>query len=650
MKKCIGLFVLSCTFLLSAAQLSEDPIVLTIGQEKVTLSEFETIFMKNHPSTSVTKTELDEYMELFVKYKLKVNEASALGMDTTQAFRQEFDMYRKQLAQPYLKAPEIEQEILKEAYERLKNDYKVRQILVKVSSCAPAADTLAAYKKAELLRKEVLKTKKFADVARKSSEDSVSAANGGSIGWITALQSAYQFESAFCKLKPGEVSPIFRTSQGYHFVTVDEIRPAYGNIKVAHIFIAADPNNKASVESAQTRIQEAYTKIKNGEQFEEVCKLYSEDFNTASAGGVIAPFGIRKMNEGYESKAFSLKNTGDITEPFAGTYGYYIIKLIERVPLPDFETFSKGELLKEVQKSNRWNKSKMTVMNGIKSKYGFSQNDEIISTLTAKALANGGVFSKEYLTGLSFNWVFKIGNESYSWEELMKNIDSRMPADKTLDVCTFQKSYLDPFIENKLVAYKEQNLEKEDPKFRALITEYHEGILLFNIMNAKVWNKSIEDTTGLANFYETTKNNYMWGERAEAYLIDCKDAATEKAARKLATKLQNGKITKAKFIESLNKKDNAAIVLSEGLYSQGENAAVDKASWAPGIGESISKDGKIRFAVIKQIQPPKPKLLKEVKGLIISEYQNYLENNWLAELRVKYPVSINSGALYQLVK
>lgn len=625
-----------------------DPVLLTVGNDKITLSEFEQIFKKNNTDKKVDKVALDEYIDLFTKFRLKVKQAKDQGMDTTKAFTQELLMYRKQLSQPYLKVTDVEEKLVKEAYDRFKTDVKIKHILIRVPQCATPKDTLEAYKKIEAIRKDILKNKNFEDAAAKYSQDTVTAKKGGLLGYFTALQTAYAFENAYSSMKAGDVSQIVRTSQGYHLLKVDDVRPARGLIQVAHIFISFDKSNPQSYAAAKKKIEEVYQRLNSGDAFDNLAREYSEDYNTAQKGGELQPFGINRMQPVFEDEAFALKTPGEYSRPFEGPYGFHILKLIEKKGVPEYDVM-KNELQKEISKTKRWEMVKQTLINNTKAQYKYEFNKDVMTKLEALAAKNNGSFSKEEMKNLQADWLFKLDGKTYSYQDFAESALSKVPADKKIEICNFSKTYVDPYVDNIVLEYKESNLENEDPRFRGLMNEYRDGILLFNLMDKRVWTKSVEDTTGLKAFYEQNKNNYMWGERADAYVIDCLNADVEKQARKLAAKLQTGKITKAKFIEQLNKKNNNNIILSEGLYSKGDNAAVDNTGWKAGIGQSVDHNGRLRFAVVKSILSPQPKALKEAKGLIISDYQAYLENQWIEELRGKYPVSLNKDVLYSLI-
>lgn len=630
------------------AQSSIDPIVMTVGNDNVTLSEFKYIFEKNNNSTTVTKDALNEYMELFIKFKLKVKEAKELKMDTAAAFRNELNGYVDQLAVPYLKDKETELSYVKEIYERSKSDLRIRHILVKMPDCPLPADTLATYNKITQIAKDIKKSKDFEGAAKKFSQDTISGKNGGLLGYYTVMTLMYAFESAAYKLKPGEVSAPIRTNQGYHLIKVDDIRESRGKIKVAHIFIRANKTETDAYNKAKDRINEAYNKLNAKEDWNTVCKTYSEDFKTSGTGGELQPFGINQMVQEFEDASFNLKNSGDYSAPFETQYGWHIVKLISKDKKLTFDE-AKTDLEKQFAKSKRYELVKQAFISKLKKDYAFVENTEFIKKVEAVAGQNKNNLDKASLMKFSGIILFTYKGGSVTSDNFVKSVTDKI-GDKTIDFCTFKKKQYDEFISNTLLNYKKSQLPVENYDFKMLVNEYTEGILLFNLMDQNVWTKSVKDTVGLKAFHEANKNRYMWGERAETYIVDCKNDTVEKEARKLVQKILDGKMTKDQFLAKMNKKVKDKVFIIDGLYSQGDNTMVDGLGFKKGISATEKKDGKTRFAIVYNIRQAEPKSLKEAKGLIISDYQTYLEEEWIKALRAKYPVNVNKDVLYKLVK
>jgi peptidyl-prolyl cis-trans isomerase SurA len=315
--------------------------LMTVGSDKVGKQEFENVFKKNNSKMAANPDEktLREYLDLYINFKLKVLEAKSFGMDTAASFKKELAGYRKQLAAPYLTDKEVTEQLINEAYDRSKKEIRASHILINCKEDASAKDTLAAYNKIMAIRKKILEKKEdFGKVAMESSEDPSAKTNKGDLGFFSVFAMVYSFENACYKAKQGTVTMPFRTKYGYHIVKVVDSRPAQGEVKVAHIMLRATA--KLSKEDSlrnQNKINEVYNLLTSGQKFEELAKQYSEDKGSAKNGGILPVFGTGKMVPEFESEAFALKNVNDYSKPFTTSYGWHIVKLVERKSLPSFD-------------------------------------------------------------------------------------------------------------------------------------------------------------------------------------------------------------------------------------------------------------------------------------------------------------------------
>ena len=178
--------------------------------------------------------------------------------------------------------------------------------------------------------------------------------------------------------------------------------------------------------------------------------------------------------------------------------------------------------------------------------------------------------------------------------------------------------------------------------------EYRDGILLFELTDRQVWGKATNDTTGLQAFHEQNKTKYMWKERADVEIYNCSDKKICDAAHDLAAQ---GKSAEA-IQKQLNKEgSNSKVSVLSGKYEKGQYDVVDKSSWKKGL-EPITKinDSSYQFILVKEIIKPEPKTLKEAKGYAVSDYQEYLEKKWLADLRQKYAIEVNQPVFKSLIK
>ena len=247
---------------------SPDRTLITVADEKVSVDDFLSIYNKNRQvGEELDPKTLDEYLELFINFKLKVKEAESLGMDTLPSFVKELSGYRKQLANPYLVDNEAGENLVKEAYERLKTEIRASHILISVAEDASPSDTLKAYKKTQNIRQEILDGANFAQIARAKSDDPSAKDNSGDLGYFSALYMVYPFENAAYTTAKGEISKIIRSRFGYHFLNVTDKRPSRGEVKTAHIMVKyPSPVGKSSIKEkavAKQNIDDIYNKIIN---------------------------------------------------------------------------------------------------------------------------------------------------------------------------------------------------------------------------------------------------------------------------------------------------------------------------------------------------------------------------------------------------
>jgi peptidyl-prolyl cis-trans isomerase SurA len=377
------------------AQKGPNDILLTVDGQAVTRSEFEAIYRKNNKDAPTDRKALDDYLELFINYKLKVREAEKLGMDTVSKFRTELDGYRKQLARPYLIDRELNDALIREAYERGTEEVRASHILVQVEPDASPKDTAAAWDRIMALRNRVLKGEDFAQVARGKggSDDPSAAKNGGDLGWFSVLQMVYPFESAAYNTPVGQVSMPVRTRFGYHIIKVEGRRPARGQMKAAHIMLRSTdqdpPEQQAQVES---RIREIHARIADGTlTFADAALRYSEDEGSSGKGGELPVFGTGRMIEAFEDAAFALPSDGAVSEPVRTQYGWHIIKRIELTPPASFET-ARNELKNKISRDSRAEATRKAFLDKLRKEHNVRTFPEHIKPLYA--LVDSSIFKK----------------------------------------------------------------------------------------------------------------------------------------------------------------------------------------------------------------------------------------------------------------
>jgi peptidyl-prolyl cis-trans isomerase SurA len=630
-----------------------DPVLLTVGGDAVTKSEFESIYHKNNPKDAPDdRKALEDYLELFINFKLKVKAAKVLGKDTTQAFNNELKGYRKQLAAPYLSDKDVNERLIEEAYERMKKDVKASHILIKLPADPTPKDTLQAYNKAISIRNRVVKGENFADLARQNSDDPSAAQNGGDLGYFTSMMMVYPFETAAYKAKIDEVTMPVRTKFGYHILKVTDIRDAQGQVKCAHIMVKIPENAKDSViQAARKKIDEVASKIKAGEDFGALAQNYSDDRTSGKNGGQLPWFGTGKMVPEFEKVAFELKENNQVSEPVRTQYGWHIIKRLERKGIQPFDEL-KSELKQKISKDSRSQVSRNAVVARVKKENNFSEDAKAFAELLSKVDTSyrNGKWSADAAKGLT-KALFSIGTEKYTQADFAKFIaDNQSKQAKDANVEGLVRKAYEGYQTDKVIAYEDARLEQKYPEFRLLMQEYRDGILLFDITDENVWSKAIRDSAGLAAFHDQNRSKYMWDQRAKAVVYQCKDAATAEKTRKLVAKRVKKKLTTESIKSEINASSQLNLQVEEGLFLKGDNENVDANPWIVGISPNTNRvDGSVVFVEYLSILEPTPKELSEARGLITADYQTYLEQAWIKELRGKYKVEVNQD-VFKTVK
>ena len=639
------------------AQSTDSRVLFTVGGEKVTVADFEYVYNKNNINNQSDYSEksLKDYLNLYENFRLKVKEAEAMHLDTISSLKAELEGYRKQLAKSYLTDREISDKLIEEAYNRSRTDVNASHILVKLDENANPADTLAAYKKIMGLKKRLDKGESFEKVAKENSEDPSAKSNEGNIGWFTVFGTIYPFETVAYSLKPGEISGPVRTEFGYHLVKLNATREARGQIHTAHVLVRFPENaTPAEKDAVKKKIDSIYSLVSSGRlSFDDAVHNFSDDKASRAKGGELQWFGsgspIRMVPE-FEDAAFALQKDGDISKPVQSQFGWHIIKRLEKREMPSFAD-AKNDMKKKVERDTRSQVAKNKLIERIKKESAFAENLAAKAELNAKidsTISKGNWKSDSLLKASSNKMLFSLAGKTYTQADFLDYVEkvAKRRSDKNKEGLI--NEYYEGFVNQKALDYEESTLENKKPDFRNLMKEYRDGILLFELMDRQVWTKSVKDTTGLEEYRQKNATKYMWGDRADVVIYNVNDAKLAAAANKLAKKGTDAAAIKTK----LNKADaKARISTIEGKYEKGQYDVVDKVKWEAGVTD-VEKlnDSSYRFVVVKKIVGPEPKSLKEAKGYITSDYQEYLEKTWLASLRNKYPIVVDQAVFKSLIK
>ena len=676
--------------------IAQDPIVMTINKRPVKKSEFEAVYRKNNVKEfSSSSKSVKEYVDLFSLFKSKVFEAESLGLDTLNSFKTELLGYRRQLAAPYLTDKNTTENLLLETYDRMKYEVRASHILVRLEETALPKDTLEAWTRINLIRNavmgkfptpvEVLNYDKllknsteiskflkgkdssvykvkanaikklseyaksssdlFQSIAPKTSDDPSALDNKGDLNYFTALDMVYPFESAAYNTKVGEISPIVRTRFGYHILKISDKRESRGEIFVAHIMcrVLKEANDQEKV-NAKTKIDEIYAKIKAGQNFEDLARQFSEDNQSNQRGGQLQPFKGGRLPKDFEDAAFNIKSDNEISEPILSQYGWHIIKRIELKTLPPFSEI-KNDIKSKINRDSRSQMGRVALIEKVKKENNFKENiknkDEFNKIMDSTYLK--ATWKAERAAKFGNKEIFNLGGKSYTQNDFAKFLEAQMTFRSPTDVIEIMKGIYKTWVEENVISFEDALLEKKYVEFANLYREYRDGILLFDLTDQKVWSKAVKDTLGLKSFYETNKNKYLWEERAEVTTYKC---LNEKVAKDLRKLFKDGKSEK-EIVQILNISSQLNVSSENVTYLKGENTNVD-ANWIKGIAPknfTDAKEKKVLVLIINNILTKSPKTLAECRGSATSDFQNFLDTEWLNYLKDKYKVELNQEVL-----
>lgn len=641
-----------------AQKADKSAVIFTVSGQPVTVGEFEYVYTKNNINNQADYSEksLTDYLNLYENFRLKVREAEELHLDTISSLKTELEGYRKQLAKSYLTDKEITDQLIQEAYNRSKEEVNVSHILIGCDENANPSDTLAAYKKALEFRTRLEKGEDFAKLAKEAADkwkgDPSAKDNGGTIGWFTVFQTVYPFETAAYNLKAGQISTPVRTQFGYHLVKLNSRRPSQGEIHVAHLLLKFnDKATDAEKAKLKERADSIYALITQGQlKWDDAVSTFSEDRTSKSKKGELQWFGVGRMMPEFEEAAYALKKDGDISKPVKTTYGWHIIKRLEKRDLAPFSEV-KNDFKKKVERDSRSSVAKTRLIERIKKENNYTENvanrNEFFKAIDTTSIRT--VFHKDSLKFKKDLTLFTLAGKEYTTSDFSQYLEKVVKRRNDKHKEALLAEYYDGWVTQKCLDYEESQLDKKKPEFASLMKEYRDGILLFELTDRQVWGKATKDTLGLQAYHEQNKMKYMWKDRADVDIYNCSDKKIAEEAHKMAEK---GK-TPDEIQKKLNKEGSSSKVsVISGKYEKGQYDVVDKTDWKKGI-TAVTKpgtDSSYQFIHVKDIVKPEPKSLKEAKGYAVSDYQEYLEKKWLTDLRSKYPIVVNQEVFKSLIK
>ncbi len=635
--------------LICFSQNTSRDVLFTVDEKPFYTDEFLRIYKKNiNLIKDQSQKDLNQYLDLFVGYKLKTAKAKKLELDKNPNYQYELKSYRNQLAKNYLYDKKVTQELVEEAYIRSLKDIKASHILIFVDENAQPEDTLKAYNQIMDIRKKAIAGEDFGKLAQENSQDTSAKENKGDLGYFSAFRMVYPFETGAYKTKLGEVSMPVRSSFGYHLIKVNDIRDNKGSVKIAHILINKKQENKEENVQAKSKIDAIYKKLQQGENFEALAKQFSEDSMNANSGGILGVFSLGQFNAaGLEEVAFSLTKEKPLSEPYESKFGWQILKLIEKLPVKSLSE-SQTDLQTKIDRDERSRIITTALIDKIKKEYPPKKDEKlfqrIAQTLTkdfSESKWKKPVDTKPYEGTLIHIKEQKIpGNNFLNYIDFQQKTQkySKAPINKVANIL-YEK-----FQNEMLNNYYDENLENKFPEFSNIMDEYRDGLLLFELMEKEIWEKSKKDTLGLKKFYDDHINDYKWKNRLNADIFSSTKEEVVKKAQKMLK--QNKSVDLIK--KTLNTDNKIEIIEKIGTFDvDGEELPKNL---KPEIGISnIVKQGDYYFVTkINKILPEENKKLEECKGKVINDYQQYLEENWISNLKKEFKVELKNDVFEKL--
>ena len=621
--------------------------IFTYGNQAVSKDEFLKAYSKNNNSGKANAIAYKDYLDLYTKYKLKVQAAYAEHLDTLPTLTVELQNFRNQIANSYMNDQTYTDKLVNEAFERAQKDIHIEQIFISIPPAAAPADTMKAFQKLSAVKEGLKKGIKFETLADNYSDDPYAKTNHGDIGWITVFSLPYALENLAYQTPVNKSSPPYRSRNGYHIFRILAQRKALGKMRAAQILLVFPLNaNDAAKEDTRLRADSIYNAVLKGSSFSTLALQFSGDNLSYQHGGEMALFGVGKYDEAFEQAAFALEKDGDISKPVMTSFGYHIIKRLGRVPVPAVKSKESMELFnQEVTNDPRIEIARKAMNKKVFQLIGFREypfNEKELWAMTDSSVHGKAVpmFADLHDSTVLFSFTKKkyTVRDWIDYKIATRNL-TPLNRDKT------NRSIFDQFEESSASDYYRSHLEEYNKDFAYQLKEFKDGNLLFEIMQRKVWDKAAADSVGLKKFYEAHKDKYWWEPSADAIIFTC---SNERVADQMKQAIRKSLIGWRRLPDSSNGMAQA----DSGRFEITQLPPADQGSLQEGDFSSMNRnanDNSVIFAYIIRKYPNRmPRSYEQARGLAINDYQVFLEDQWITELRKKYPVKVNEAVLQSL--
>jgi peptidyl-prolyl cis-trans isomerase SurA len=634
---------------LAAFAQDRSDVLLTINDKPVTTDDFKRVYKKNLDLVQdENQKTVDGYLDLFIDYKLKVEEAYDQGLNREPKFVREFAKYEDELSRKYIYEAANIKDMAKEAYQRGLEEREVSHILIMVDLNAPAQDTLKAFNKISEIRQKAVAGQDFKELAKQYSEEPAADERAGYLGYLSVFATVYPFETTAYNTAKGEISEIVRTQFGYHILKVHDVREREGDRTVSHI-MTTDRAGDSTAAPAEQRIREIKKMLDDGADFAQLAKSQSEDKASGVKGGKLGRFNRGQLRSTkFIEEAYALEQPGDLSEPFLTEFGWHVVRLDEIHPVQNFEE-QRAQLEKQVSKGDRARVVTNTINEKIKKQYGFKKGEPYLdyfqNYLPDTVLTRKFKYDRE--RPVEDRVIFTIADRPYTFEDFVKYMEIyRIPLGYYKTKEPLLRAIYDEFETVKLKEYFRERLMEQNEEYAATIEEYRNGLLLYELMSRNIWYKAKTDSVGLAAYYEQVKEQYMWEQRVQGVIAT---ATSQEVAAEVTAMLEGGKSVE-QIKEAINTDDTVKVIVNSGAFEKGDSRLPGKLNFAPGISPVYNIEGSFVVVKVDKVLPPSVKKLEETRGRVLNAYQDELERRWMDDLRKKYKVKIDKRVLRKLKK
>jgi len=632
--------------LLMTALQGQSQNLFSYGAKQVSKQEFLRAFGKNPPTTS-RRQALEEYLPLYINYKLKVQDAYDKKLDTLPNQQAELQAYQQQLEETFLNEQAGVDKLVQTAFERSQKDVLLADLYVAYLPGNDAEKDKALAKAREAW--QALKSgRPFEDVLKQYGTDAAAKTSGGLVGWVTIFSLPYRYENAIFPLAKGAVSEVAEAPSGYHiFKKLDE-RPARGRVQVQQILLSDIDKSDAAANLRNQRLADSlYTLLLSGASFDQLAYDYSNDRSSYTMGGLLPEFGVGAYETAFEDAAFALDSAHPLSKPFRTSFGWHILKLKEKkaVATDPNDAENLAALKQQVQTGSYARDARNEMLKAKLPTMGYQQlpvNQKELRAYTDSALKayNTGAMNVNDKTPL-----LAFAKKQYTgkdWIEYLRQSNTMAPS---LAGTAFASQW-NNFLLHKANEYYKQHLLPNDAEFKSQLREFKDANLLFEAMDRLVWSKAANDDAGLKKLYTSHKAAYKWSESAEAILVTTTDKALSDSMRAVLTATPRSWRLISEKLEERAAIDSGRFELAQLPLADGEKPVAGKAT-AP---LTNAFDNTITFACIVALRPPgEQRSFEEARGYVTNDYQQLLEQQWISRLKAKYPVKVNQAVWQQVL-